>query len=628
MSLDLARKIKIPAWWPSERRQELSGRKITLRVPYGVRKRTRKKERIPYAQWNELYRVMGQAESYPGRWNKEFAPHSAWIMEIWEKPWTRELAFCGPDQASKTNTMIGCMLPTIDMDPCNMFYTAAGEHKSKEIFTDKILAGIKASPRLKHVISTRADDTGMSKAKLNIGMTIRVAWANSPASTASFSARETYNDEIDKWAAIGNETNAIRRIQKRAKNFPLTYKHFWSSTPAGLYIYKMCMESQQVFTHAARCPDCMELVVMDRDHLIIPPGSTEQSIKDNPDDVAYSCNACGSLWDEEKRQWAYRNGDKYCIKGDPTAKASFVGVHLTGYVTPDMSMARIACTILAAEAGDIDAQKDLAHGIECKNWEPQATPIATEETILRYRSDLPRNLVPADTARICLLVDTQQASYYYQVWAYGFAPEIRMHMVAHGIVEQNTDLEGMLREVYLDYEDRQFRLANGLKDSGGTRRGYQKHSRTVEVYEWCSRNRTIMPIKGIPGKNGDMISYKTIETYPGTNKPIKGGLKRANIRVDYFKDELERRLTYEIDDPQALSFHNGIDEAFARHYTGETKNEHDEWTHSKRNQRIDYWDCTVYALALREMMKRSIPMKPSEAAPVQRRVLSKGVRHE
>jgi len=611
MMIDAPRKIKLPSWLPDRIKHRLAGKTVDLRLPRGTRSRLRQKETIPYSEWNARYRVMGSAESHPGRWCKDIAPHSAWIMDLFSKPWVRELAFCGPDQAAKTTTMIGCISAGTDMDPGNIFYTASTEAKSKEIVNDKLLSCFKESPKLAKYISTRADDTGLTKIKLNNGVTIRVAWANSPASTASFSARCTYNDEVDKWQTIGNETNAVRRIRKRAKNYPLTYKHFWSSTPAGKYIYKMCMDSQQVWTHAVRCPDCFELIVMDQEHLIIPEGATEESVRNNPESVVYACNACGSEWDEDKRLLAFRNGDKLCIKGDAKAKASFVGVHLNSYTTPDMKMSDIACTIIAARNGDHEAAIDLAHGINCVNYEAETTSTVTPERLLAFRSELPRNLVPADTWRLVLLADTQQSSFYYQVWAVGHSPGISLHMLRHGIVEHFTDLEGLLQEEYSDPAGTVHRIANGLIDSGGTRRGYQKHSRTVEVYEWCSRNRQMMPIKGMHGRTGDLVSYKQIETYPGTNKRLPGGLKRANLRVDLFKDELDRRLQIQPDDPGALAFHDGIDEAFARHYIGEVKDELGDWQHSKKSQRIDYWDCTVYLLALVEMIKLRIPKRPA-----------------
>jgi len=119
----------------------------------------------------------------------------------------------------------------------------------------------------------------------------------------------------------------------------------------------------------------------------------------------------------------------------------------------------------------------------------------------------------------------------------------------------------------------------------------------------------MMPVKGVHGRTGETVSYKQIDTFPATNKAIPGGLKRANLRVDIFKDELERRLQIEPDDAGALSFHCDIDAAFAKHYTAEYKDENGDWIHDRKKGRNDYFDCTVYAIALREMIKLRIPKK-------------------
>ena len=130
--------------------------------------------------------------------------------------------------------------------------------------------------------------------------------------------------------------------------------------------------------------------------------------------------------------------------------------------------------------------------------------------------------------------------------------------------------------------------------------GWEKHSRTTEVYEWCNRNRTMIPIKGMHGKRGETVTYKDV--------PLYRKLRRANIRVDFFKDELERTLNMEPDDPGALVFHEEIETTFAIHYTAEYKDDTGSWQHNKKI-RNDHFDCTVYALANRLMMEPHIPRK-------------------
>jgi len=211
-----------------------------------------------------------------------------------------------------------------------------------------------------------------------------------------------------------------------------------------------------------------------------------------------------------------------------------------------------------------------------------------------------------------MIADTQQDHFYYEIWCYGYQPRLDMHMAQHGIVQTFADLEHFLA-TYLDSIDgHKLPIAIGLIDSGGTKRGWQKHSRTVEVYEWCSRHRTMVPIKGVFGGSGMPITYKTIEVWPGTTKKIPGGLVRANLQVDLYKDELARLLAIHPDDPGALSFHSEIDSTFSAHFCAEVKDENGDWIHDKKRGRNDYWDCAVYAVALREILKTRIGVPPAE----------------
>ncbi|APG24093.1 terminase gpA endonuclease subunit [Syntrophotalea acetylenica] len=616
-------------------RSELIGRipdRIQLCITAAVRHRLRRPERMPVSQWCEAYRIMPSADAMPGKWRRELAPHAVRVMDTWALPWVREVWFCGPDQASKTNAMLGCMGYSIDRAPGNIFYTMPSQDAAKRILGQKLIPMLQLTRPLAKLISKRADDTSQGMIRMANGVAIYPAWANSATSTATFSAKYTFNDEVDKWEMVGTETDPIRRLRKRAKKYRF-HKHFFGSTPAGKYIYSGAMACQQVQQYANRCPHCGELIIMDTDHIIIPKGASVDDIKRDPGAIGYACNSCGSLWNEADRSRSFEQGDWIIVKGPDCHRPVDVGFLLSGIATPDMKLADIACTIVQAEAGDLSAKRDLAHGIQCIDYEPETTAAREDDHLLRYRSGLPRNAVPLGTAMLGLLADTQQDSFYYELWAYGYAPEIDMRMIRHGILPSFVDLEYLLhQEVFADADGKEFRVQIGLIDSGGTRKGWQKHSRTVEVYDWCSKHRIMIPIKGIwSRRDGDMISYKTVETFPGTSKRIPGGLVRANLKVDYFKDELARRLAIEPDDPGAPLYHDDIDEAFAKHYTAEVKDEESgEWKHDKKKGRNDFWDCNVYAIALREILKTRIPRRPDDPANVapQRRIYSKGAHRD
>lgn len=547
--------IPLPQWLPESRRQQLAGKHVKVKICRGVRARLRTLERIPPSDWNEKYRVMPSAESFPGRWRRDIAPHAAKVMDVWALPWVRELWFCGPDQASKTSSMMGCIGWSIDRDPGNIFYTASNEDKSKEIVNDKLIPMLRESPQLRKRLSKRDDDTGMCKIRMNNGVTIRVAWANSPSSTASFSARYTFNDEVDKWgqtSSTSKETSPVNRIKKRAKNFPLTHKHFFASTPAKGYIYKGMMACQQVMEYAARCPDCGELVVMDEEHMIIPDGITADEIKTDASLIGYSCNACGSSWDEEKRQIAYRTGGWLITKGADIQKPVDVGIHLSGFVTPDMKMADIARTILAARAGDMAAKIDLSHGIKCIDHEETLSD-RKEEAILRLCDHRPAGVVPCEADALEISVDTQDHGFWYRIRAWRYGLDLKSWLVKAGYIPSATPddfsaLDQVLAGEYPDENGELHRIMAGIIDTQG--------HRTAEAYTWCRRTG-ILAAKGAPGRKTQPVTVSRIDRFPGSGHPIPGGLTLYSIDTHYHKDQLANKLLINPTDPGALVLHSG-----------------------------------------------------------------------
>jgi len=565
----------IPPWVPEAVADRLSGRQVSLtRLPTGVRRRLATPEKIGVTD------------------------------EVW---------YCAVEQSGKTSTMLNCLGWAIDCAPGNVFYLMPTEATADKFTGAKLKPMLARTPRLSRYLSGRQDDVTLAMIRLSHGVTIFPAHANSASSMATWPALYSFGDEVDKYPPMaGQEASPIELIKKRNRLYKGRYKRFFASTPAGLFIHAGMERCRQVWEMRLRCPHCGEMIRMDADHLVLPPDAAAHTV--TAADVRYACNACGVQWDEMDRERAIDDGRWYCRKGEDVQRPATVGFHHRAWECADITLLEIAQAWLRMRHGGQADKVAWHNGYEAEDTPQERITIVSQDGLLRFRSELPRNLVPDWAAMLWLLADTQQDSFYTQVWACGHAPSHRLHMVRHGQVRAFEDLEGLLAMDFRDLAGRVLRIGSGLIDSGGTRRGWQKHSRTVEVYDWCSRHRVMIPHKGVHGRSGELIGWKTVTVYPGTNKPIPGGLARANLRVDFFKDALAALLALEPDDPVALSFHCDIDQAFARHYTTETRNVAGDWEHDRAAGRNDYWDCTVYALALREVLKLRIGPPPEQEA--------------
>ena len=628
MNLLPDRKLPLPVWLSPERRRALAGRRMTVTVSPAVRARMRTKERIPVSDWNERYRIMPSADSLAGHWRRDVAPHAAKVMDTWALPWVREVWFCGPDQASKTNAMLGCLSWSIDRDPGNIFYTMPSEAAAKKIWSEKLIPMLRLSRPLARKLSPRADDTALAMIRMVHGVSIYPAWANSSTSTATFSAKYTFNDEVDKWEMVGTETDPIRRIRKRAKNFRHSHKHFFASTPAGRYIYSGMQECQQVWAYAVRCPDCGELVIMDEEHFVIPQGYGAQEIKSNRGAIAYRCNACDSSWSEAKREAAFRWGAWVCIKGADVARPVDVGFHLSGLATPDMKMADIAITMVTAKGGDLSAKRDLAHGIKVIDYKEELSD-RKEDAILRLRDQRPAGVVPTEADALEISIDTQDNGFWYRIRAWRYGLDLKSWKVKSGFVpsatpDDFTSLDALLAAEYPDENGEPHRIMAGVIDSAG--------HRTSEVYDWC-RLTGVIPAKGASGRKTQPVSVTRLDRYPGSNKPIPGGLNLYILDTHFHKDLLANKLTIDPTDPGAFVLHSGYTldqlaaiirnpgtpqihnlEEYARQMCAEGKDERGLWQcpDGKANH---LWDCESNGLALAMYMGWQHAVSDKNPAP-------------
>ncbi len=603
--------------------EHTAGRTYTGKPSRALRRRMRTPERISISQWAQAYRRVTEIDSSPGPWRNELVPHLIKIMDTISLPHVREVWICAPERSGKTQVLINTACWAVDQGSRsgNIFWLMPTEADARKALGERIIPVMRARDdhgrpgRIAQYLSDYADDTTRGMIRFSHGIRLFPAWSNSPSSMASYFGRVNIADECDKFAERTSEgSDPITLFRKRARDDRGRSKYVYASTPAGRYIHKGTNEAEQLWQYHLRCPECDGIVLPNHEHLSIPDDakSTDLNIKA----VQLACPGCGALWDEQQRAQGYRSGRWVASHGDQLARPESVGYHMSAFVLPMVPLAEIAGAYLRAKDGDLSAKIAWANGYEAIDYVTETIGTRDEEHLLRYRGDFPRNTVPLDTAMLGLLVDTQQDSFYYELWAYGYAPDISMRMIRHGQLETFDDIDYLIeQESFVDADGKEFRIVTGLIDSGGTRRQWQKHSRTVEVYEYCSRQRKMQPLKGMANRTGTLISYQGVSVFPNTNKKIPGGLRRADIKVDLFKDDLERRLQIEPDDRGALLFHDEVDEAFFKHYTSEIKDDNGDWTHDRKRGRNDYWDCTVYALALREKLKTKIPRKPDAPAP-------------
>ena len=172
-------------------------------------------------------------------------------------------------------------------------------------------------------------------------------------------------------------------------------------------------------------------------------------------------------------------------------------------------------------------------------------------------------MVHPESDVLTIEIDTQDKGFWYEIRGWQFGPSLTSWLVKAGYIPSASagdfsaldqllfaDEQCQTLRSYYDAAGREYKIGYGIIDSAG--------HRTAEVYAWCKRTG-IFASKGAKGRKVHPVTVSQIETYPGVNKPIPGGLKLYHLDTHYHKDILANKLTIDPSDPGAWVLHSGYD---------------------------------------------------------------------
>jgi len=605
-----ARTLPVPEFLPASVRRGLPGKAVAFDLAKPVRMRLRSPEKIRVSEWAERYRIVAEG-AHEGPWRHELAPHTVKIMDSYGLPWVREVWFCGVEQSGKTNTMINCLGWAIDCDPGNAFYLMPTEDTSAKVVGGKLKPTLQRSPRLARYLSDRQDDTTLARINLQHGVTILPAWANSPSSMATWTAKHCFGDEVDKYPALsGRESDPITLLKKRNRNYRGRFKRFFASTPAGMFIYKGLRNCHQVWEYRVVCPECAAEVRMDAEHLVLPEGATAEQIE--RDGCGYACNSCGVEWDDMDRELAIRGGRWVCVQGEEISRPAKVGVHHRAWECLDVPLAEIGAAWLKSKTGDLAAKIAWANGYEAIDFTPEMSE-RKEDAILALKDDRREGELPAmPFACITAVADMQKRGFWYKITAWGYGLELESWLLKAGFVDSWEALRKLFYESeFADASGQRHVITMRGIDSGGGESEESELSRTAEAYLFAYQNPGMLLFKG-QQRLSQAFRVTELDKIPGTNKALPGGLKLYNLNATHFKDRVAAKLLVNPADPGAWHLHADTDQEFARQMCVEGKDDGGHWQNPKKKAN-HYWDCSYMELALVEIHQVKLWARPDAA---------------
>jgi len=613
-----------PPWIPNAILKGLPHGKpvvLTARLSAGERLILRKRRPIRVSVWSERHRVLTMS-SRPGPWRNDRTPYLTGLMDALAFPSVRTVILCKPPQVGGSEAVNNFVGSRIDRDPGPVLYVFPETNTARENSQDRILPMIESSANLSQYLTGHDDDKASFRIKLR-HMPIYMAWAGSVSRLANKPIKIVVFDETDKYPpASKRETDPITLGEKRVITYPYDHKIIKISTPtveSGPIWVAMETEAQVIFDFWVECPGCGEMQPMVFDQIKWDKVEGEDGKPTHPDPERmqnlqlawYECPHCQCQWDDGWRDKAVSAGEwrsrttreekqplelEYYLNSRRPTK---IGFHIPSWISSLVSMSTAAAAFIKGRH-NLNARKDFWNAHKAEAFVFRKSERA-EDSILALRDDRPRGVVPSagvgEPAIISCLtagVDTQDHGFWYEIRAWGFGLELPSWQIREGYVETFAALHQVLfSDDYVDPADQKYFVRLAIHDAMG--------HRTSEVYDFARQRRgRVLAFKG-ERRLAQPYAFSEQEFYPGTKKPIPGGIKLCRADVTYFKNQLSSKLNITPGDPGAWMMNAETSFEWAKQMCVEVLTEKGFWENPK--ERANHgWDCSVYNLVAAEVL--------------------------
>lgn len=536
--------------------------------------------RLTVSEWADRYRrLSAESSAEPGRWDTSRAEYQRGIMDAVCDPGVEQVVIMTSAQIGKTEVVGNTVGYFIDQDPSTILVVQPTLEMGQAWSKDRLAPMIRDTPALADkVADVKSKTSGNTMLhKLFPGGQITICGANSPASLASRPIRIVLCDEVDRYpGSAGAEGDPVNLAKKRSTTF-WNRKIILTSTPTikgQSRIEAAFLDSDQRF-YFVPCAHCGNYQKMEWKSVKWP--------ENKPENAVYHCSHCGAEWSESDRHQAIANGE---WRATTVGKPRTAGFALNELYSPWVTPAQMAIGFTQSK-NDRELLKTWINTSLGESWEERGHGVK-EESILALKDDRPSGLVPGDADILLAGCDTQDDGFWYEIRAFKRGQTLDSWQIRSGFVDSLESLEQVLFvDQYKDSAGKTCPVQFGLIDAMG--------HRTAEVYAWCRLHPMIRPLKG-EQRMAQPHSVTRIDTFPGTSKPIPGGVQLQRVNVTYFKDALASKLAINPADPGAWHYHNELTTEQARQMIAEYRDDKGQWI-CPSGRANHLWDCSVYLLA-------------------------------
>ena len=602
-------------WFPAE-----LPKRITFRPFPGERRLYRRKRPQPIAEWAAKHRKITYGPLKGSYFDPHFMPHMAGIMDCAATPCVREVVNLKAPQTGGSANWETFLANRADMAPGDTLIVYPDRDTAAKRCKDYLQPMFTTSPRLADLLTGVADDMASLRVKLQT-MLIYMGWSGSVTSIGNVSVRYLLVDELDKCAEAPSKKEAS--FEDLVSERTTAYDKFgslkiWNSTsteaPSRIVAKFKAMDIR--CDYHVRCPECGELQLMEFESIDFA-GERDPEKMERERLARYVCSgcSCGVLWDDRLRDLAVRKG-VWIVRDDGRTlqrvldedRPARVGFHSPAWISPLNSLSKCAAAFLR---GIRDREQMLYFDTQIKATEHHRhEKQRQEDVLLSLADDRPEGLVPGGGVVAALVCgsDTQDNGHYYWIDAVGYGLEQERWRISAGFVETEEALEAVVFGTdWMDAAGNVYPVRAMVKDSGG--------HKTSEVYDFCRRDPLRrFAYKGASGKRSSPFTTTRQDHYPGSNRPIPGGVTLYTCDSHYFKDLVSSKLSIKPGDPGAWHMDQGFTPEQAQHLCAEYRDDRGLWQ-CPRGRANHHWDSAVMAVVASDILKLKFWPKPETAAP-------------
>ncbi|HEA67040.1 MAG TPA: terminase, partial [Desulfobacterales bacterium] len=586
------------------------------------------------------------AEKGPMRMRR--TPYFIHPIDTLAEPETEEIVIVKPAQIGGTENIFNIIGYYAHQEPCPILLVMADEKTTGHMAKERLQPMFESIPDMAELIGTPWNREEM---KLLNGSFVATAWASSVAALAAREYRVVILDEVDKpgYYIASKEAAPISRARERSETF-FSRKHALLSTPTHETgnIWQEFLRCLRTYYFHVPCPSCRvyqpliwsyEYAAGFRNeeyvdhkgktrHLgqVVWGGGREAS-HSQVMEAGYECGTCKKVWTMIKKNHAVEKGKMVVRKDGRPRKIGYHLNRLYSLLGQSGNIAKMLDDFLTCLlSGDPKLLQGFVNSSLAEPWKTY-TVERSENAILELRDERPRGLVPSGGVVSCMTgaADTQKDGFWYEVRAWGFGMDLESWQVRERYVTTFDALEKVFfQDEYLDIDGKKYVVRMvGIDAMGSAKGGYT----TSQVYDWARRNQgRVIPIKGEQRRDMTQAqAWSRIDSYPGTNKPIPGGMQLLRVNTKYYKDVLANKLGIDKADPGAWHMHSECEIDWARQMTVEYVDKEGLWQcpPGKPNHA---WDVSVYQLALTDVVRvKNIPKTETSQETNGRKVRSSGI---